>query len=225
MLNRVQMITNSVIIQLLNMLDLHSSKNNNWPVLQHLLLLINAVSENSNSTPSLPLLSFSYYQILAPLPDNNNAISVNFCLLGGIPAITRCAGSNYPKMVRLEAAKFIHRMTESDPVCVHMFIACGGIEVLVALLEQNYKAYKALIETTIQSIWALFQLKVWFFLLLLLLSLFRFLSFFFFFSSLSDSLKNTFLESGVAQERLLSSLHEERSPATPGHHPHECIPR
>ena len=40
-----------------------------------------------------------------------NTIQTNFCLLGGIPAVTRYASPHYPKPLRLETANFINQVS------------------------------------------------------------------------------------------------------------------
>eukprot|EP00005_Dracoamoeba_jomungandri_P011795 CAMPEP_0174271206 /NCGR_PEP_ID=MMETSP0439-20130205/47103_1 /TAXON_ID=0 /ORGANISM="Stereomyxa ramosa, Strain Chinc5" /LENGTH=1098 /DNA_ID=CAMNT_0015361053 /DNA_START=51 /DNA_END=3347 /DNA_ORIENTATION=- len=139
-LKNTSVISNTVIIHLLNMLEKHSQARR-WKVLQPMLQFINEVQRSADKKTKNPL-------------------QVNFCLLGGIPAITKFSGSHYPKNVRLEAARYINIITNSNALALHMFIACGGLSSFQNLLEPDFRSFRKLIKSTIDAIWAIFHLQI-----------------------------------------------------------------
>lgn len=132
------LINNATIIQTVNLLEACEQKRD---VLLAVLQLVNEMLSNN-------------------VDKRKNTIQTNFCLLGGIPAVTRYASPHYPKPLRLETANFINQMSGCNPLVLHMFIACGGLSVLTTLLETNYNAFKTLIQATIRSIWNIFHIQI-----------------------------------------------------------------
>lgn len=176
------LINNATIIQTVNLLETQETQQKR-DVLLAVLQLVNEVllAGVSSIAPYHQLSARYLLQILSNNEDKRkNTIQTNFCLLGGIPAVTRFASPHYPKSLRMETATFINhvrhinsktwctvpdalmlsQICDSNPLVLHMFIACGGLQVLTTLLETNYNAFKALIHSTIKSIWNIFHIQV-----------------------------------------------------------------
>ena len=85
-------------------------------------------------------------------------IQENFCFVGGIPIVTRFADKKFPSDVRLEAASFVHQMYRTSTLTLQMFISCGGLNVLVDFLEEDYDAERDLVLTGVNGISRLFDL-------------------------------------------------------------------
>lgn len=59
----------------------------------------------------------------------------NLALIGLVPIIVNLASTN--SAIRLEAAKFVHQSCKTSVLTLQMFIACGGLPVLVNLLREE----------------------------------------------------------------------------------------
>ena len=85
-------------------------------------------------------------------------IQENFCFVGGIPVVTRFADKKFPSDIRLEAAAFVQQMYRTSTLTLQMFISCGGLNVLVDFLEEDYDAERDLVLTGVNGVSRLFDL-------------------------------------------------------------------
>lgn len=79
--------------------------------------------------------------------------------VGGIPIVTKFASKKYPSNIRLEAAAFVRQMLQASTLTLQMFISCGGINVLVEFLEEDYETQKELVLIAINGIWSVFEMQ------------------------------------------------------------------
>lgn len=91
---------------------------------------------------------------------DNVEIQENLCFVGGIPIITRFAGKRYSSDIRLEAAAFVRQMYQTSTLTLQMFVSCGGLNVLVEFLEEDYEAEKDLVLIGVNGVWSVFELQV-----------------------------------------------------------------
>lgn len=102
-------------------------------------------------------------KIVNALIFDDTEIQENLCFVGGIPIITKFASKKFPSNIRLEAAAFVRQMLQSSTLALQMFISCGGINVLVEFLEEDYHTQKELVLIGINGIWSVFELPVSFY--------------------------------------------------------------
>lgn len=86
-------------------------------------------------------------------------IQENFCFVGGIPVVTKFAHKKYPSEIRLEAAAFVRQMYQTSTLTLQMFISCGGLNVLVEFLEEDYEAERDLVLIGVNGVWSVFELQ------------------------------------------------------------------
>jgi hypothetical protein len=86
-------------------------------------------------------------------------IQENLCFVGGIPIITKFASKKYPGHIRLEAAAFVRQMYQTSTLTLQMFVSCGGLNVLVEFLEEDYDAQKDLVLIGVNGIWSVFEMQ------------------------------------------------------------------
>ncbi|KAI9717479.1 MAG: hypothetical protein M1828_007179 [Chrysothrix sp. TS-e1954] len=121
----------------------------------HGLLPILEVLENCRRRDiSLQLLKIINIIIL-----DSVEIQENFCFVGGIPIVTKYAHKKYPRDIRLEAAAFVRQMYQTSTLTLQMFISCGGLNVLVEFLEENYEAERDLVLIGVTGVWSVFELQ------------------------------------------------------------------
>ncbi|KAI9678081.1 MAG: hypothetical protein M1817_006025 [Caeruleum heppii] len=90
---------------------------------------------------------------------NNVEIQENLCFVGGIPIITRFAAKTYSSEIRLEAAAFVRQMYQTSTLTLQMFISCGGLNVLVEFLEEDYEDERDLVLIGVNGVWSVFELQ------------------------------------------------------------------
>ena len=86
-------------------------------------------------------------------------IQENFCFVGGIPIVTRFAHKKYSSEIRLEAAAFVRQMYQTSTLTLQMFVSCGGLNVLVEFLEEDYDAERDLVLIGVNGVWSVFELQ------------------------------------------------------------------
>jgi len=82
--------------------------------------------------------------------------------VGGIPIISRYTSKKYTQKIRLEAANFVQQICQSSTLTLQMFISCGGLNVLVEFIEEDYTSQNELVNIGINGIWSVFELQVHF---------------------------------------------------------------
>ncbi|KAI9653493.1 MAG: hypothetical protein M1829_001286 [Trizodia sp. TS-e1964] len=86
-------------------------------------------------------------------------IQENLCFVGGIPIITKFASEKYSSEIRLEAAAFVRQMYQTSTLTLQMFVGCGGLNVLVEFLDEDYDAERDLVLIGVNGIWSVFELQ------------------------------------------------------------------
>lgn len=86
-------------------------------------------------------------------------IQETLCFVGGIPIVTKFAHKKYSNEIRLEAAAFVRQMYQTSTLTLQMFISCGGLNVLVEFLEEDYDAERDLVLIGVNGVWSVFELQ------------------------------------------------------------------
>ncbi|PIN06315.1 MEKK [Handroanthus impetiginosus] len=123
-------------------------------VTQHGLLPLTELLE----VPSTRVIC-SVLQVLNQIIKNNTEFQENACLVGLIPVVMSLAVRERPWEVRLESACFLQQLCQSSSLTLQMFIACGGIPILVGFLEADYAKYREMVHMAIDSMWQVFKLQ------------------------------------------------------------------
>ena len=103
-------------------------------------------------------ISLALLKVVNIIIMDSDEIQENFCFVGGIPIVTRFADKKFPSDVRLEAASFVNQMYRTSTLTLQMFISCGGLNVLVDFLEEDYDAERDLVLTGVNGVSRLFDL-------------------------------------------------------------------
>ena len=92
---------------------------------------------------------------------SNVEVQENLCFVGGIPIISKFAHKKYASEIRLEAAAFVRMMYLTSTLTLQMFISCGGLNVLVEFLEEDYESDigRELVLVGVNGIWSVFELQ------------------------------------------------------------------
>lgn len=73
-------------------------------------------------------------------------------LVGLIPAVLEFSQPGCPAPLRLEAADFIRSLSLGNPQVTQMFIACGGLPVLVGFLFEDYELNRLLVRNALDCV-------------------------------------------------------------------------
>ena len=92
---------------------------------------------------------------------SNVEVQENLCFVGGIPIISKFAHKKYSSEIRLEAAAFVKMMYLTSTLTLQMFVSCGGLNVLVEFLEEEYETDvgRELVLTGVNGVWSVFELQ------------------------------------------------------------------
>ncbi|KAK4896572.1 Protein kinase of the Mitotic Exit Network [Elasticomyces elasticus] len=92
---------------------------------------------------------------------DNVEVQESMCFVGGIPVVTKFAHKKFSSEIRLEAASFVRMMYETSTLTLQMFVSCGGLNVLVEFLEEDYEteAGRELVLLGVNGIWSVFELQ------------------------------------------------------------------
>ena len=110
-------------------------------------------------TCNRPHIILRLLKIVNMLLLDNVETQENLCFVGGIPIVTRFAQKRYSSDIRLEAAAFVRQMYQTSTLTLQMFVSCGGLNVLVDFLEEDYEAEKDLVLIGVNGIWNVFELQ------------------------------------------------------------------
>lgn len=121
----------------------------------HGMLPILEILETCNRPPIILRLLKIVNMILL----DNTETQENLCFVGGIPIITRFAEKRYSSDIRLEAAAFVRQMYQTSTLTLQMFVSCGGLNVLVEFLEEDYEAERDLVLIGVNGVWSVFELQ------------------------------------------------------------------
>ncbi|SMR60717.1 unnamed protein product [Zymoseptoria tritici ST99CH_1E4] len=125
-------------------------------VSSHGMLPILEILETANR----PHIIFRLLRIVNLILERNIEVQENLCFVGGIPIITKFAHKKYSSDIRLEAAAFVRAMYQGG-VSLQMFVSCGGLNVLVEFLEEDYDsdAGRELVLVGVNGIWSVFEMQ------------------------------------------------------------------
>jgi hypothetical protein len=99
--------------------------------------------------------------INAIISPSNVEVQENLCFVGGIPIVSKFAHKKYADEIRLEAAAFVKMMYLTSTLTLQMFVSCGGLNVLVEFLEEEYESElgRELVLTGVNGVWSVFELQ------------------------------------------------------------------
>ncbi|KAF3603149.1 hypothetical protein F2Q69_00038525 [Brassica cretica] len=105
--------------------------------------------------PKSPVI-YAVLQLINETVKDNTEFKENACLVGlvmiwQIPVVMNFAGSgperdDHSQEIRMEAAYFLQQLCQSSST-LQMFIACGGIPVLVGFIEADYAKHRCVLST------------------------------------------------------------------------------
>lgn len=112
-------------------------------------------------TCTRPLTILRLLKIVNLIISDNVEVQENLCFVGGIPIISRFAHKKYSGDIRLEAACFVRMMYQTSTLTLQMFVSCGGLNVLVEFLEEDYDsdAGRELVLVGVNGVWSVFELQ------------------------------------------------------------------
>jgi hypothetical protein len=110
-------------------------------------------------TCNRPTTILRLLQVVNLIIMDNVEIQENLCFVGGIPIITRFAQKRYSSDIRLEAAAFVRQMYQTSTLTLQMFVSCGGLNVLVEFLEEDYDAERDLVLIGVNGVWSVFEMQ------------------------------------------------------------------
>ncbi|KAK5138384.1 hypothetical protein LTR08_003445 [Meristemomyces frigidus] len=92
---------------------------------------------------------------------DNVEVQENLCFVGGIPIISKFAHKKFSAGIRLEAAAFVRMMYQTSTLTLQMFVSCGGLNVLVEFLEEDYESEVGheLVLLGVNGVWSVFELQ------------------------------------------------------------------
>lgn len=106
-----------------------------------------------------PEVSFRLLKIINIIILDSVEVQETLCFVGGIPIVTKFADKKYSSEIRLEAAAFVRQMYQTSTLTLQMFISCGGLNVLVEFLEEDYDAEPDLVIVGVNGVWSVFELQ------------------------------------------------------------------
>ncbi|KAK5105826.1 hypothetical protein LTR62_002106 [Meristemomyces frigidus] len=112
-------------------------------------------------TCATPHTILSLLRIVNYIISENVEVQENLCFVGGIPIVTKFAHKRFSSEIRLEAAGFVRMMYLTSTLTLQMFVSCGGLNVLVEFLEEDYEseAGRELVLLGVNGIWSVFELQ------------------------------------------------------------------
>ncbi len=122
-------------------------------VSSHGMLPILEILDTCNRPNTILRLLKIVNTIISP---SNVEVQENLCFVGGIPII-----SKYSSEIRLEAAAFVKMMYLTSTLTLQMFVSCGGLNVLVEFLEEDYDSDlgRELVLVGVNGVWSVFELQ------------------------------------------------------------------
>ena len=99
-------------------------------------------------------------QVINTLTFEDSTLQEKACLFGILPYIIKYASSEHPKDLRVQAARFLGRMSEANDLPFHMFLSAGGFKALVELLDVEYEKNRDLVGFAVEMLGIIFERKV-----------------------------------------------------------------
>ncbi|KAJ0242400.1 Protein kinase domain-containing protein [Hirschfeldia incana] len=115
--------------------------------------------------PKSPVI-YAVLQLINEVIKDNTEFQENACLVGLIPVLMSFAGPDlgperdHSQEIRMESAYFLLQLCLSSSPTLQMFIACGGIPVLVGFIEADYAKHREMVHLAIDGMWHVFKLKM-----------------------------------------------------------------
>ncbi|QIW97978.1 hypothetical protein AMS68_003496 [Peltaster fructicola] len=108
-----------------------------------------------------PLMILKLLRIVNLIISNDDEVSENLCFIGGIPIISKFAHKKFSSDIRLEAANFVRAMYQTSNLTLQMFVSCGGLNVLVEFLDEDYESEygRELVLTGVDGVWSVFEMQ------------------------------------------------------------------
>ncbi|KAK4575115.1 Protein kinase of the Mitotic Exit Network [Recurvomyces mirabilis] len=112
-------------------------------------------------TCARPHTILSLLRIVNYIIGENVEVQENLCFVGGIPIVTKFAHKKFSSEIRLEAAAFVRMMYQTSTLTLQMFVSCGGLNVLVEFLEEDYdsEAGRELVLLGVNGVHSVFELQ------------------------------------------------------------------
>nr|POE82370.1 cytokinesis protein seph [Quercus suber] len=108
-----------------------------------------------------PFIILRLLQIVNCIINDSVEVQENLCFVGGIPIISKFAHKKFSSEIRLEAAAFVRMMYQTSTLTLQMFVSCGGLNVLVEFLEEEYDTDvgRELVLTGVNGVSSVFELQ------------------------------------------------------------------
>lgn len=108
-----------------------------------------------------PIMILKLLRIVNLIISNDEEVSENLCFIGGIPIISKFAHKKFSSDIRLEAANFVRMMYQTSTLTLQMFVSCGGLNVLVEFLDEDYESDsgRELVLTGVDGVWSVFEMQ------------------------------------------------------------------
>lgn len=103
----------------------------------HGIVSIFELLENASDLPNISKLWYYSLVTLNYIFESNINQFENFCLIGGIPVITKFRNNRYDNHIKLEVVRFLRIFVKSTKA-LSMFISCGGLRVLAKFAEEDF---------------------------------------------------------------------------------------
>ncbi|CAH8348983.1 unnamed protein product [Eruca vesicaria subsp. sativa] len=104
----------------------------------------------------------SVLQLINEIVKDNTEFQENACLVGLIPLVMSFTDPDperdHSQEIRMEAAYFLLQLCQSSST-LQMFIACGGIPILVGFIEEDYAKHREMVHLAIDGMCQVFKLK------------------------------------------------------------------
>ena len=108
----------------------------------------------------LPEVKEEVLQVINTLTLEDSALQAEGCLFGVLPHMIKYASYEFPKTLRVHAAKFLGRLIDASDILFKMFLASGGFKALVELLDTEYNQNKNLVGFAIEKLGMIFERKI-----------------------------------------------------------------
>jgi len=108
----------------------------------------------------VPEVKEEVLQVINTLTLEDPSLQEKACLFGILPYIIKYASSEHPKDLRVQAARFLGRMSEANDLPFHMFLSAGGFKALVELLDVEYEKNRDLVGFAIEMLGLIFDRKI-----------------------------------------------------------------
>jgi hypothetical protein len=72
-------------------------------------------------------------RLLLSVVANDTPVLESLCLVGIVPIVNELTAARHHRSLRRHAAEFVERLCSTSAHTVQMFVACGGLSVLVGV--------------------------------------------------------------------------------------------